>query len=845
MKKKHTESDYRDSSTDLHRRAEDLLRKQSDALNTVKPAEAKRLLNKLQTLQIELELQSEDLRRAQNELAERRQIEDALRENEQRLALIYNTVGDIIFQLAVEPEGQFRFVSVNPAFLRVTGLSREMVVGKTVNEVIPEPSLTFVLAKYRQAIEENAIVSWEEISDYPTGWLIGEVSIAPVFDNNSTCIHLIGSVHDVTERKRMENALRESEEWFRTMADITTTAIFIFQGERVVYANHAGEVLSGYSLEDFSTLRFWDVIHPDYRDIVRERGLARQRGEQVPDSYEVRIVCQDGSERWIDYTAGWISWQGQPAIIGTAFDITERKRVEKALRISETKFKVLTEQSITGICLIQEGFLVYVNPRLAEILEFRQEEMIGLPIFDLVAEKDRELVRENLRKRLSGEVSNTNYNVHALKKGGAQVPMEVHGSVIEYLGHPAIMGIMLDITERQRAEETLQLEKIRLQAQLELHKRLDAPRDQLFDFSVETLTQSTKSLFAFIGLMDQAEAVMTIHAWSKNAMAQCAMETKPKQFPIAEAGLWGECVRQRQPVIINTYADLPDKRGIPTGHVQIDRFLAVPIFDGEKIVAVAAVANKADDYNESDCTAVIILINMLWDILRRQLAENSLKQSHEQLRALAGHVEAAREEERTRIAREVHDQLGQMLTALKLDLKWIAGRLPADEVAYRDKVTAMLHLIDDTIGTVRRVSAELRPGLLDDLGLMAAIEWQVQEFAGRTGLDYELALDEENVVLDQGLATALFRILQEALTNVARHAGATRIRVAMDVGPDGLALTITDNGKGMTDSQASALKSLGLLGMRERVRAWGGEVTFHGIPMQGTTVTVRIPIGKS
>jgi PAS domain S-box-containing protein len=672
VKKKHSTN----PSAGLHRRAKDLLPKLPDDLNAVEPAEAKRLLHELQTLRIELELQSEELRRAQNELAGRRQMEDALRENEQRLALIYNTVGDIIFQLAVEPDGQFRFISVNPAFLRVTGLSSEMVVGKTVNEVIPEPSLSMVLGKYRQAIEENAIVSWEEISNYPTGRLIGEVSIAPVFDNKGTCVHLIGSVHDVTERKHMENALRESEEWFRTMADITTTAIFIFQGERVVYTNHAGEMLSGYSTEEFFTLRFWDVIHPDYRDLVRERGLARQRGESVPKSYEVRIVCQDGSERWIDYTAGWIGWHGEPAIIGTAFDITERKHAEEALRISETKFKALTEQSITGICLIQEGILVYVNPRLAEILDFRQEEMVGLPIFDLLAENDRELVRENLRKRLSGEVSNINYTIHAIKKGGAQVPMEVHGSVIEYLGHPAIMGIMLDITERKRAEM-------------------------------------------------------------------------------------------------------------------------------------------------------------------------ALKQSHEQLRALAGRVEAAREEERTRIAREVHDQLGQMLTALKFDLNWIAGRVPAGEVAYRDKVAAMLRLIDNTIGTVRRVSAELRPGLLDDLGLRAAIEWQVQEFAGRTGLKYELSLGEEDVVLDQGLATALFRILQEALTNVARHAGATRIRVAMDVGPDGLALTIADNGKGMTDSQVSALKSLGLLGMRERVRAWGGEVTFKGDQGQGTTVTVRVPIGKS
>src|SRR5262249_4089558 len=135
------------------------------------------------------------------DITARKRAEGKLRESEQQLVSIYNTVRDVIFHLAVEPEGRFRFVSVNAAFLRVTGLSREAVVGKTVNEVIPDPSLAMVLGKYRQAVEENTIVFWEETSDYPTGRLTGEVTIAPVFDNKGTCTHLVGSVHDITERK--------------------------------------------------------------------------------------------------------------------------------------------------------------------------------------------------------------------------------------------------------------------------------------------------------------------------------------------------------------------------------------------------------------------------------------------------------------------------------------------------------------------------------------------------------------------------------------------------------------------------------------------------------------------
>jgi len=141
---------------------------------------------------------------AMQDLTERKRAEDELRESQQRLVSIYNTVEDIIFHLAIEPEGQFRIVSVNAAFLRVTGLSQEEVVGKTVNQVIPEPSLTMVLGKYRQAIEEGTVVRWEEISDYPTGRLTGEVSVAPVLDNTGTCTHLVGSVHDITEIKRAQ-----------------------------------------------------------------------------------------------------------------------------------------------------------------------------------------------------------------------------------------------------------------------------------------------------------------------------------------------------------------------------------------------------------------------------------------------------------------------------------------------------------------------------------------------------------------------------------------------------------------------------------------------------------------
>src|SRR5215469_16492535 len=178
---------------------------------------------------------------------ERVRAEEALSENRQHLVSIYDTVKDVIFDLAVEPEGQFRFVSVNAAFLKVTGLSREAVVGKTANEVIPEPSLTMVLGKYRQAIDENTTVVWEETSDYPTGRLTGEVSVVPVFGNNGNCTHLVGSVHDITERKR-------AEEERSHLAAIVESSDLVIVGQNldgtIVSWNSGAEKLIGYGREE-------------------------------------------------------------------------------------------------------------------------------------------------------------------------------------------------------------------------------------------------------------------------------------------------------------------------------------------------------------------------------------------------------------------------------------------------------------------------------------------------------------------------------------------------------------------------------------------------------------------
>ena len=226
----------------------------------------------------------------------------------------------------------------------------------------------------------------------------------------------------------------------------------------------------------------------------------------------------------------------------------------------------------------------------------------------------------------------------------------------------------------------------------------------------------------------------------------------------------------------------------------------------------------------------------------RRRAEERLRESHEQLRALSVYLQYVREEERTRIAREVHDELGQSLTALKLDLAWVSGRLPRSQRPLLDKLATMSDHVDATIQSIRRIATELRPGILDDLGLVAALEWQANEFQSRTGITCHVSSTLQDTLLDADLNTAFFRIFQETLTNIMRHANATRVDVNSTKEGGVLILTVRDNGRGILPGEIKDRRSIGLLGMEERAALLGGEFVITGEPGRGTIVTVTIPL---
>ena len=239
-----------------------------------------------------------------------------------------------------------------------------------------------------------------------------------------------------------------------------------------------------------------------------------------------------------------------------------------------------------------------------------------------------------------------------------------------------------------------------------------------------------------------------------------------------------------------------------------------------------------------DVTAVVGLAR---DITERKKAEEGLKRSQAQLRRLARHEQAVLEEERARIAREVHDEFGQTLSALKMGLSRISGKLRKDQKPVSDIVRALSGDVDDLVEKVRALSLSLRPKLLDDLGIGAAISWAARRSQERTGIECRVSVPDERLPVGSACATALYRIFQELLTNVARHAEATRVLVDLRHESGEAVLKVEDNGRGITEHQSQGLETAGLLGVRERVQLVGGQIEVVGVPGRGTTVVVKMP----
>ena len=307
-------------------------------------------------------------------------------------------------------------------------------------------------------------------------------------------------------------------------------------------------------------------------------------------------------------------------------------------------------------------------------------------------------------------------------------------------------------------------------------------------------------------------------------------------------GLPGRVLVSRKPEwIIDVTKDANFPRAQSAENIGVKAGFGFPLLIGKQVVGVMEFFSTKAAEPDRDMMKVMAEVGIqLGRTVERHWAEADIQNSNERLRKLYQRLEIIREEERTRIAREVHDELAQMLSTLKLELSLLDKKMVADKAPLRNDTQMMLVLINNTIQTVKKIATDLRPPILDDLGLHEAITWQGSEFEKRTGINFNFELCSGNVELDIERSTTLFRIFQETLTNILRHAKAKNINATMKEKDGTVTLQISDDGIGIESDQILDSRSLGLLGMRERALVWQGDVDIQGVNNQGTTVTINI-----
>ena len=777
-------------------------------------------------------------------LAERKRAEEALRKREAHFHAVVENSHDGIIMLNADR----RVMYVSPSYERINGFSPEEWMGVYGPDYIHPDDRAMTASVFRDLVKEpGAVASVEYRLRHKMGhWFWVETTAVNLLNVRHVQAVVLNS-HDITERKRAEKALRESETRFRALSENALAGVYIIQDGHLTYVNKSFAALFGYVPDELIGADPLVVIHPDDRALARENIRRRMTGEIRTVQYECQGRRKNGETNHIEIFGARIDLDERPALVGTVIDITERKRAETVLQESEQTARRMAQQSqMVNQIGIKIAAGLDFEPLMQTLYEQCQtigdadtfyialyDEATGLLSFP-VNYKDGErrvfpprAIRDNAG--LAGHIIEHRQTLYIPDSfslpPGLSLVRQPGIPTRSFIGVPLFLNdrIVGVISMQSHAPHAYTPDQISTLEMLATQVAIAIQNSRLY----EQVQRERNLADALVDNMPGAFCLVNpqgkLARWNKHAEAMWGYA--PEE--IKELDFQRLVAVEEQARIADMMAQV-----FETGQATVETQLLTK--RGERIPLYLS-GTRVQIGNQE------YVLGIGLDITERKRAEEELSQSREQLRNLAEYLQSAREQERTSIAREIHDEFGQSLTALKMDLAWLFKRLPHEQPDLWAKVDSMSALVDGSIHTVRRIATELRPGVLDDLGLVAAIEWQTEEFAGRTGLTCTLRLGDHDLALEPDLATALFRILQESLTNIARHAEAAHVEVELDDQPGLLTLVVRDDGKGFEPAQRSDPSSLGLIGMRERARAWGGDVAVEGTAGQGTTVTVRIP----
>lgn len=481
-------------------------------------------------------------------------------------------------------------------------------------------------------------------------------------------------------------------------------------------------------------------------------------------------------------------------------------QINKTVNRAEVLFGQLWDISVDGMRLIDgEGTIIMVNDAYCRIVGKDKEELIGQPFSIVYHLSERVKVFDLYRKDALENEIKTRFERENTLWNGRKRWFEFSNSILNLPDTgKTTLSIIKDITERKNSELEL------VESERKFRMLFNNANDAVF---VTQLTEA-KTYGDFIEVNNVACRRL---GYTKAEFLKLSPSAIIEPAYIDEFNRGTEELLENNHVIYEIVHRAKDKKSIPTE-------VSSHIFKYEGKSTVLSVAR---------------------DITERKETEEKIKRTSIVLRSLASHLQSIREEERTTIAREIHDELGQVLTVLKIQITLLSNKLREDQQELKEKIDYVSNVIDETVEKVQSITSKLRPVILDELGLVPAIEWQTQEFQKNSGIKCFLTTPSNEFQLDKDKATAVFRIFQEALTNIMRHASASSVSVSLHTHLSSLYLEVKDNGVGISTEQIKNSKSLGLIGMKERAHILGGEVSIEGIPNIGSRVKIQIPLNSS
>lgn len=704
------------------------------------------------------------------------------------------------------------FILTNPVAEQIFGVAPGGLANRNLKDfIVPE--------QFQKILEETKKRSQLVKSTYEVDIITpaGEirnllVTVTPQIDREGNHTGNFGVFRDITELKRTE----ETSLRLASIVESSDDAIIGMTLDGIISSwNKGAENVFGYSSYEIIGKPISILIND--QDQEEEALLVEKirNGEHIK-LYRTKRRKKDGSEFEVSLTISPIrNLMGE--IVGVASiirDITERRKAEKlrlaieaaeVLLKSEEKFSKAFHNSPVPICIttLNNTQIIEVNESFEEQTGFTKEELkdrslLKLPIFNDL--QDLKMIIHSLTNK--GHVRNQEITIR-IKNGNKRICL-LSAEVFELGGEPCVLTVLFDITERQLAEKII------------------AESQQRFELMVE------QTLVGFI----ECDTSFMITSWNPSAERIFGYSAK-------------EAIGQHVGKLIVKEEDLAERnklwRDILRAEGGISIINANQTKDGRTITC---------EWHDTAITDheghVIGIVSLVDDISERMEIEESLRNSREQLKHFAQHLQTVREEERVHISRELHDNLGQSLTGLKMYAFNISNKLNSELLGknfdnVRNQAKEVLGIIDSIMQQVRKIAKDLRPPILDEVGLIPAIESHIREITKQTSIKYEFIKMIHTVEMDPAHSIEVFRIFQEACTNIIRHANATKIIVRIDARLNSYILEVEDNGCGIKETDISKLKSLGLLGMKERSQVFGGNLEITGVEGKGTKVVLTFP----